>query len=80
MTTLLGVVEKIADVMGYAEAALAWLPGTDPRVAKLRALFIEIQKEVAINEVQVALAEVEAAASAKAQEIADAWPDEPTRR
>ena len=80
MTTLSGIVEKLEDGLGYLEAGLKWLPGDDPRIARLRILLEAMRKEVALSDVRVALAEVESSASAKAQEIADAWPDEPTKR
>ncbi len=76
---LVGIIEKIEEVVGYAEAALKWLPGDDPRVAKLRELVVLGREVVGLNEVRVALGEVEAAASAQAQQLADTWPDEPTK-
>lgn len=79
-TTLNGIVEKVEHAMGLLEAAVAYLPGDSPIVQRLRALILESHQVLAISDVRVALAEVETTASAKAQEIADNWPDEPTQR
>lgn len=72
--TLNGIVEKVEEIMGYLEAALVWLPGSDPRVAMLRKLVKEINAQLAMSDVRVAMAEVEANASAKAQAVANNWP------
>lgn len=80
MMTLSGWVEKLEELTGYIDAGLKWLPGDNPRVAKMRLILEAMKKEVALSDVRVALGEVEAKASARAQEIANEWPDEPTGR
>lgn len=80
MTTLSGIVEKVEHAMGLIDAALKYLPGTDPRVAILRALVEQSQVVLNTSGIRVALAEVEAKASAEAQAIANAWPSEPAGR
>lgn len=75
MTTLSGIVEKVEHAMGLLEAAAAFLPGTHPAVALLRVLIRQSHETLAMSEVRVALAEVEADFSARAQAAADAWPE-----
>ena len=75
MTTLNGIMEKLEHAIGLVEGALAWLPGTDPRVVMLRTLVSQMKECIAMSDVRTALAEVESKASAQAQQIADEWPD-----
>jgi hypothetical protein len=80
MTTLNGIAEKVEHAMGLIESAIAFLPGTDPRVMILRSLVQKSHEVLNTSGIRTALAEVEAKYSAEAQAIADAWPDEPTKR
>lgn len=75
MMTLNGIVEQVEHALGLLEGALAWLPGTDPRVAALRALALKLNEELRLADVRTALAEVEADFSARAQAAANAWPE-----
>lgn len=75
MTTLNGIVEKVEHAMGLLESAAAFLPGTHPAVALLRALIRQSHETLALSDVRVALAEVESDFSARAQAAADAWPE-----
>lgn len=78
--TLNGIVEKVEHAMGLLEAAAAWLPGADPRVQILRALVKQSHEALNVSGMRTALAEVEADYSARAQAIANEWPEEPTKR
>ena len=80
MPTLNGIVETVEHGLGLLEAAVAYLPGTSPYVMALRALIEQSHTTLNMSGIRVALAEVEAKASAEAQAIADAWPQEPTAR
>lgn len=78
--TAIGFIEKLEEIKGYAEAALKWLPGDEPHVAKLRELVAKVDEFLDLSGMRVAMAEAEAKYSADAQVIADNWPSEPTAR
>lgn len=77
--TLVSYVEQIEHGLGLVQEALAHLPGDNKHVALLRVLTQQLSDSLALSDIKTAMNEVETSASAKAQSIADMWPDEPTK-